>query len=158
MSSSDLFCPSVSGHGSSSRLYLSTFYRLSQGTANPYRVTLMVRPLLWQNPVRVTRPVPSGRLPFSSASCAFRRVGLPVSSHSVGRRPFGLRRTFPIYRSSSFVSGLATFFVRFRSPDFLRSFPVFQPSPFASNPVDLFRPFPVLRPSPFFLRFQPFGW
>jgi len=88
----------------------------------------------WQNPVRVTRPVPPGRLPFSSTFCTFRRVGLPVSPHSDGRRSFDLRRTFPIYRSSSFVSGLATFLVRFRSPGFLRSSPVFQPSPFASNP------------------------
>ena len=50
MSSSDLFCPSVSGRGPSSRFYLSTFSRLSQGTAYSYRVTLMVRPLLLAEP------------------------------------------------------------------------------------------------------------
>ena len=93
----------------------------------------------WQNPVRVTRPVPSGRLPFSSTLLTFGRVGLPVIPHSVRLRPCGPRRTFPICRSSSFVSGLATFSARVRS-------------------VDLRRTFPVLRPSPFFLRPQPFGW
>jgi len=110
----------------------------------------MVRPLLWQNPARVTRPVPPGRLPFSSALFTFRRVGLPASSHSVGRRPCGLRRTFPIYRSSSLVSGLATFSARFRSPSFLRSFPAFQPSPLAPNLLILsvrFRSCDLLRSS-----------
>jgi len=47
---SDLFRPSVSGRGSSSRFYLSTLARLSQGTAYSYRVTLMVRPLLLAEP------------------------------------------------------------------------------------------------------------
>lgn len=37
----------------------------------------------WQNPVRVTRPVPPGRCPFSSTLAAFRRVGLPARSHSL---------------------------------------------------------------------------
>jgi hypothetical protein len=93
----------------------------------------MVRPLLWQNPVRVTRPVPSGRLPLSSTFFTFGRVGPPVNLHSVGRRPLGLRRPFPICRSSSFVSGLATFTIRFRSVDLLRSFPISRSSPTASS-------------------------
>ena len=88
---------------------------------------------LWQNPVRVTRPVPSGRLPLSSTLLTFRRVGLPVIPHSIGRRPFGLRRPFPICRSSSFVSGLATFFARFQSVDLLRLFQASQPSSTASS-------------------------
>ena len=118
----------------------------------------MARPLVWQNPVWVTRPVPPGRLPFSSTLFTFGRVGLPVYSHSIGRRPFGLRRPFPILsiflvqfqpcdlpfpvpicRFSAFASSLAAFFARFQSFDFLR-------------------PFPVLRPSPFFLRPQSYDW
>ena len=150
MSSSDLFCPSVSGHGSSSRFYLSTLSRLSQGTAYPYRVTRMVRPLLWQNPVWVTRPVPPGRCPLSSTKSTFRRVGLPANSHSDGRRPFSLRRPVPICRFSSYDSSLTTFLTRFRSVDLLRLFPASRPSSFASSLTTFsvrFRSFDLLRPS-----------
>jgi hypothetical protein len=150
LSSSDLFCPSVSGHGPSSRLYLSTLSRLSQGTAYPYRVTLMVRPLLWQNPVRVTRPVPPGRLPLSSTLLTFRRVGLPVSSHSVDRRPYGLRRPFPICRSSSCDPSLAAFLTRFRSVDRLRMLPASRLCSLASSLSTFsvrFRSFDLLRSS-----------
>jgi len=122
--------------------------RLSQGTAYPYRVTLMVRPLLWQNPVRVTRPVPPGRLPFSSALFTFRRVGLPAHSHSVGRRPRGLRRPVPICRFSSYDSGLATLLAWFQSVDLLRSIPASRPSSLASSLSTFsvrFRSFDLLR-------------
>ena len=105
----------------------------------------------WQNPVRVTRPVPPGRLPFPFTIFTFRRVGLPVKSHSNGRRPFGLRRSIPIYRSSPFVSGLATFLARFQSPDLLRLFPVSRPSSLVSNHLIFsvrFRPFGLLLPVP----------
>ena len=62
----------------------------------------------WQNPVRVTRPVPPGRCPFSSTLSTFRRVGLPVYSLSVRFRPFGLLLPIPAFRPSSSVSGLST--------------------------------------------------
>ena len=62
----------------------------------------------WQNPVRVTRPVPPGRCPFSSTLSTFRRVGLPVYSLSVRFQPFGLLLPIPTFRSSSSVSGLST--------------------------------------------------
>ena len=105
---------------------------------------------LWQNPVRVTRPVPPGRLPLSFTLITFRRVGLPVNLHSVGRRPYGLRRPFPICRSSSFDPSLAAFLDRFKSVDFLRLFPASRPSAFASSLSTFsvrFRSFDLLRSS-----------
>jgi len=87
----------------------------------------------WQNPVRATRPVPPGRLPLSSTLFTFRRVGLPVNLHSVGRRPFGLRRPIPTCRSSSLDSGLSTFLTRFQSVGLLRLFPALRPSSLASS-------------------------
>ena len=44
----------------------------------PFEPPLWYDRFFWQNPVRVTRPVPPGRLPFSSTIFTFRRVGLPV--------------------------------------------------------------------------------
>ena len=62
--------------------------RLSQGIANSSRVTLMVRPIFWQNPVRVTRPVPPGR-----CSVAFNPLCF-MTGRSLGR--------FALVRSSVF--------------------------------------------------------
>jgi len=87
----------------------------------------------WQNPVRVTRPVPPGRLPFSSTLFTFGRVGLPVNSHSVRLRPFGPCRPIPICRLSSHDSSLSTFLARFKSVDLLRLFPALRPSSLASS-------------------------
>jgi len=42
----------------------------------------------WQNPVRVTRPVPLGRCPLSSTLSASWRVSPSADSHSVRSRPF----------------------------------------------------------------------
>jgi hypothetical protein len=60
----------------------------------------------WQNPVRVTRPVPLGRCPLSSTLAAFRRVSLLAGSLSVLLqplgcfRPCGLLRPFGRFRPS----------------------------------------------------------
>ena len=104
----------------------------------------------WQNPVRVTRPVPPGRLPFSFTFFTFRRVGLPVNSHSIGRRPYGLRRPIPICRFSSCDSSLSTFLAQFQSVDLLRLLPVSRPSSLASSLSTFsvrFRSFDLLRSS-----------
>jgi len=74
----------------------------------PFEPPLWYDRFFWQNPVRVTRPVPPGRCPFSSTLSTFRRVGLPVDSLSVRFRSFDLLLPFPVFRLSSSVSGLAT--------------------------------------------------
>ena len=66
----------------------------------------------WQNPVRVTRPVPPGRCPFLSTLPTFGRVGLSVDSHSVRVRSCNRFQPFNLLRS----------FNRFRSSDLLRPF------------------------------------
>lgn len=124
-----MFRPSVSGHGPSTRLYLSTLSRLSPGTANPFRVTPMVRPLLWQNPARVTRPVPPGRLPFSSTisssgGSALRYIRIPnassLSALAVRFRSVDLLLPVPALRPSPLASDLSIFPGRFQSCDLLR--------------------------------------
>jgi hypothetical protein len=124
-----MFRPSVSGHGPSTRLYLSTLSRLSQGTANPYRVTPMVRPLVWQNPAWVTRPVPPGRLPFSSTfsssgGSALRYIRIPsassLSALTVRFQSVDLLLPVPASRPSPFAPDLSIFPVRFQSCDLLR--------------------------------------
>jgi len=65
----------------------------------------------WQNPVRVTRPVPPGRCPFPSTLSTFRRVGLPVGSLSV------LLQSCDCFRSFSLLQSCDCF----RSSDLLRS-------------------------------------
>ena len=123
-SSSDLFCPSVSGHGPSSRLYLSTLSRLSQGTANPYRVTPMVRPLL------LAEPGPG------DASCT--TWTLTVFIHLVycqAGRPSSISafRTLPALRPLPSVSNQSIIFFRFRSRDPLRQHPICRSSPSVSS-------------------------
>ena len=113
--------------------------RLSQGTAYPYRVTLMVRPLLLAEPGPGDASCTTWTLSVSFHLFTFGRVGLPVNPRSVRLQPCGLRRAVQISRFSSFVSSLATFSARFRS-------------------VDPRRPFLVFRPSPSFLRSQPCDW
>jgi hypothetical protein len=85
----------------------------------------------WQNPVRVTRPVPPGRLPFSSTflpsgGSAFRCIRIP------------------------YASSLSALAVRFRSVDHLLPVPVLRPSPLAPDlsifPVR-FQSYDLLRPS-----------
>ena len=142
LSSSDLFCPSVSGHGSSSRFYLSTLSRLSQGTAYSYLVTLMVRPLL------VAEPGPG------DASCT--TWTLAVFIHHLRFLAGRPSSKFTVCRSSALqpppsVSNQPAFFVRFQSYDLLLSFPA----------TGLVRSVPVLQPSLrasdlfiFFVRFR----
>ena len=124
-----MFRPSVSGHGPSTRPYLSTPWRLSPGTANPFRVTPMVRPLFWQNPARVTRPVPPGRLPFSSTcspsgGSALRYIRFPnassLSALAVRFRSVDLLLPVPALRPSPFAPDLSIFPGRFQSCDLLR--------------------------------------
>jgi len=112
----------------------------------------------WQNPVRVTRPVPPGRLPFFIHLIYFR------TGRSSSKFAFCWSSTF---RSSPSVSNLSIFCVCFQSCDLRHSFPICRSSALGSNlsifsdrfqSFDFLRPFPVLRPSPFFLRSQPFGW
>ena len=117
----------------------------------PIESPLMVRPLLLAEPGPGDASCTTWTLTVSFHIFTFRRVGLPVNSHSNGRRPFGLRRPFPIYLSSPLVSGLATFLSRFQSPDFLRSFPVSRPSSLVSNQLTFsvrFRPYGLLLPVP----------
>jgi len=84
----------------------------------------------WQNPVRVTRPVPPGRCPFSFALSTFRRVGLPADSYSVLLwffacfRSRDLLQTFNHFRSFD----LLRFPVCFRSCDLLQTFNRFRSS------------------------------
>ena len=52
----------------------------------------------WQNPVRVTRPVPPGRCPFCSTLAAVRRVSLPAGSLSVRLQPCGCFRPCGLLR------------------------------------------------------------
>jgi hypothetical protein len=148
LSSSDQFCPSVSGHGSSSRFYLSTLSRLSQGIAHPHRVTLMVRPLLLAEPglgdasctvwtltvffhllyLQAGRPSSKSAFCWSSTLRSSPSVS-NLSTFCVRLRSYDFHRSFPICRSSALVSDLSIFFDRFQSYDFLRPFPVFRPSP-----------------------------
>ncbi len=134
---------------------------------------------LWQNPVRVTRPVPSGRCPFPSTLSTLRRVGLPVDSHSVRFRSFDLLRSFHRFQPYGLLRFLNCFqsfaflqpFSRFQFPDLLRSRDRFQTFDLLQScdcfqASDLlqsfsrFRSFDLLRPLtvPFLLRSQPFGW
>ena len=114
------------------------FWRLSQGTANSSRVTLMVRPLL------LAEPGPG------DASCT--TWTLSVFFHPL---------YFPAGRPSSrfvFRSSLV-----FRLLPVSRPSPDFQPLPiFRSSPVScllpVLRPSPDFQPFPFFLRSQPFDW
>ena len=148
MSSSDQFCPSVSGHGPSSRPYLSTLSRLSQGIAHPHRVTLVVRPLLLAEPGLGDASctiwtltvffhllyLQAGRPSSKSAFCwsLTLRSSPSVSNLSIFSallRSYDLHSSFPISRSSAFVSDLTIFFERFQPFGFLRPFPVFRPSP-----------------------------
>jgi hypothetical protein len=83
----------------------------------PFESPLWYDRFFWQNPVRVTRPVPPGRCPFSSTLSTFRRVGLPVDS---------LFRSLPVLRPSPFFGP----FPALRPSPFLRPLPAFRPSPF----------------------------
>ena len=86
--------------------------RLSQGTANSYRVTLMVRPLL------LAEPGPG------DASCTTWTLSVLFHPlHLQAGRPSSLFafRSLPAFRPSPSVSSLSTFFFRFRSRDPLRS-------------------------------------
>ena len=83
----------------------------------PFESPLWYDRFSWQNPVRVTRPVPPGRCPFSSTLSTFRRVGLPVDSLSVRFRSCDLLR--PSFRFQPF--GLLLPSVRFRPFGLLRS-------------------------------------
>ena len=127
LSSSDLFCPSVSGHGSSSRLCLSTLSRLSQGTAYSYRVTLMVRPLL------VAEPGPG------DASCTTWTLAVFIHHvHLLAGRPSSkcaVRWSSALQPPPS-VFNQPAFFVRFQPYGLLLSFPA----------TGLLRSVPVLQP------------
>ena len=56
----------------------------------------------------MTRPVPSGRCPFSSALSIFRRVGLPIGLHSV-RLSLATASNLLIFPSLSTASDPPTF-------------------------------------------------
>ncbi len=96
----------------------------------PFESPLWYDRFFWQNPVRVTRPVPPGRCPFSSTLSTFGRVGLLVDSHSVRFRsfnrfqPFDLLRPFGRFRSLNLLRS----FDRFRSFDLLWPFGRFRSS------------------------------
>ena len=84
------FCPSVVSRESLSRLSLSTFSRLSQGTAPSFRVTLLVRPLLLAEPGPGDAPSTTQTLSVFFRPPIIRRVGLLTVSLSVLFRPRGL--------------------------------------------------------------------
>jgi hypothetical protein len=83
----------------------------------PFESPLWYDRFSWQNPVRVTRPVPPGRCPFSSTLFAFRRVGLQANSHSVRFRSCDLLRPSVRFRSRDLLLPS----VRFRPRGLLRS-------------------------------------
>ena len=88
----------------------------------------MVRPIFWQNPVRVTRPVPPGRCPVTFHPLCF------MTGRSFNR--------FASVQSSVF-----------RHLPVFRLSPAFQPLPsFQFSPV--LRPFPIFRVSPAFRLLQ----
>ena len=89
-------------------LFIDVFLVYLKEPRIPLEPPLWYDRFFWQNPVRVTRPVPPGRCPFSSTLSTFRRVGLQVYSLSVRFRPRGLLLPFPVFRPSSSASGLAT--------------------------------------------------
>ena len=83
----------------------------------------------WQNPARVTRPVPPGRLPCSSTfspsgGSALRYIRFPnassLSALAVRFQSVDLLLPAPALRPSPFAPDLSIFSVRFQSFDLLR--------------------------------------
>ena len=140
----------------------------------------------WQNPVRVTRPVPPGRCPVTFHPLCF-QTGRSFSRFALVQSP-----SFDFFRSSGFLrscdrfhlSDFARSYDRLQSSGFLQSCDCFKPLP--SSPAS--RPFPTssifvglttasdfstisgfssdpdltiffgLLTAPFSLRLQPFSW
>ena len=125
-------------------------WRLSQGTANSYRVTLMVRPLLLAEPGPGDASCTTWTL-----SVVFHplhlRAGRPSSKSAFIPSP--ILELLPILRSSPTLEPLPTF----QSSPVFQLFPIFRSSPIFQL-LPILRSSPAFRPLPFFLRSQPFGW